>query len=430
MRFLHMADVHLGNQQYNIPRRFDDFGRAFLRAVDLAVAQEVDACVIAGDLFHKSSVDPNTLLQAEAGLARLQASGIAAVAVHGNHDNVRYRVQVSWLDYLAERGLLALLSPDFNRSPLGLVPWDEEDRWGSYLDIDGTRFIGVPWLGASAPRILAEVAAACGELGWEGICFTVLVTHAGVEGQMPHLPGGLRFAELSPLKGRVQYLALGHLHKPYEVEDWIYNPGSLETCSFDEEQYERGVYLVNVQPDGSHTAEHLKTIMRPFVSLYVQSDRCPTPSDLADEALACVRHEKRRINRLVSSHPEPAHALPVVRLVLQGNLSFDRTQLDLGALRALVADEIEALLVRIENRTRPLGVEVALEEGLNRQELEHRIFGALVQSDTRFSAHADVWTTIMSQIKDMVLEAGTPEEIFTLLDRQMTALEEVGDVDY
>lgn len=430
MRFLHMADVHLGYQQYNVPRRFDDFGRAFLRAVDRAVTEQVDACVIAGDLFHKSSVDPNTLLQAEVGLARLRDNGIAAVAVHGNHDTVRFRVQVSWLDYLAERGLLALLTPDFNRSPLGLVPWDEQDRWGSYLDIAGTRFIGVPWLGASAPRILAEVAAACDELSWDGIHFTVLVTHAGVEGQMPHLPGGLRFADLSPLQGRVQYLALGHLHKPYAVDGWIYNPGSLETCSFDEEQYERGVYLVAVESSGSHTVEHVKTVMRPFVSVYVQADRCPTPAELTEAAVAQVRLEKRRIQRLVSAHPEPDQALPVIRLVLQGNLSFDGAQLDLRMLQQLVAEDIEVLLVRVENRTRPLGVEASLEEDLSRQELEHRVFSALVQGDTRYSAQTDAWTATIGDIKSMVLEAGTPEEIFALLDRQMAVLEEDGHVDH
>lgn len=40
--FLHLADVHLGYQQYGSTKRFNDSGRAFLAAVDYAVEQEVD----------------------------------------------------------------------------------------------------------------------------------------------------------------------------------------------------------------------------------------------------------------------------------------------------------------------------------------------------------------------------------------------------
>ncbi len=430
MRFLHLADVHLGNQQYNIPRRFDDFGRAFLRAVDLAIERQVDVCIIAGDLFHKAAVDPNTLLQAEEGLSRLNGSGIKVIGVHGNHDNVRYRVQISWLDYLADRGLLYLLTPNFDQSPLQLDPWDDAHRWGSYLDVDRTRFIGVPWLGASAPHVLAEVADAWDQLDWRGIRFTVLVTHAGVEGQMPHLPGGLSFAALSPLKGKVQYLALGHLHKPFEVDGWIYNPGSLETCSFDEEKYQRGVYLVNVHPDGTHTAEHIHTAMRPFVSLYLPVDRYLTPADLLEGVSACIRQEKRAIEQRVAAHVDPENAAPVVRLILQGNLPFDHTQLDITAIQKTVETEVDALLVRVENRTRPLGVEMVLEEGLDRAALERLVFEGLVQEDSRYSAAVDAWSEIMQQMKAMILDAESPEAIYALLDQHMARLEEADHVDH
>src|SRR5690606_5326118 len=108
----------------------------FLDVAELALAHGVQVVVIAGDLFHKASVEPSTLLQAEAGLRRLQEAGIAVVAVHGNHDKARYLAQISWLEYLCEQGLLYLLTPDFEGEPLRLLPWDPEVKLGSYVDIE------------------------------------------------------------------------------------------------------------------------------------------------------------------------------------------------------------------------------------------------------------------------------------------------------
>ena len=43
------------------------------------------------------------------------------------------------------------------------------------------------------------------------------------------MAGALRYSDLLPLKAAgIDYLGLGHIHKQYDVEDWIFNPGSLE----------------------------------------------------------------------------------------------------------------------------------------------------------------------------------------------------------
>ena len=65
VKFLHIADLHIGFRQYNNDQRFEDFGVAFEKCVDLAISEDVNVCLISGDLFHKASIDPDTLLQAE-----------------------------------------------------------------------------------------------------------------------------------------------------------------------------------------------------------------------------------------------------------------------------------------------------------------------------------------------------------------------------
>ena len=68
VRFLHMADCHLGYRQYNLRERFNDFGRAFHHVIDVAIREKVDFVLLAGDLFHKRAIDALTLNQAIAAL--------------------------------------------------------------------------------------------------------------------------------------------------------------------------------------------------------------------------------------------------------------------------------------------------------------------------------------------------------------------------
>jgi len=81
MRFLHAADIHLGNQQYNHDERFNDFYRGFQKVAQCAIDEAVTVCLIAGDLFHKVAIDSFTLIQAEHELQRMQNAGIRVLAV-------------------------------------------------------------------------------------------------------------------------------------------------------------------------------------------------------------------------------------------------------------------------------------------------------------------------------------------------------------
>ena len=62
--FIHIADTHLGHEQYGVRERFNDFSRAFWDITDEAVKRQVDFVVIAGDLFNKRAIDALTLIHA------------------------------------------------------------------------------------------------------------------------------------------------------------------------------------------------------------------------------------------------------------------------------------------------------------------------------------------------------------------------------
>jgi len=90
LRLLHTADVHLGARHADLgtqaaaqrERQFD----AFRATVDLAIAEKVDAVLIAGDLFD-SNVQPRRSVERVATeLKRLVGARIRTVIVPGTHD--------------------------------------------------------------------------------------------------------------------------------------------------------------------------------------------------------------------------------------------------------------------------------------------------------------------------------------------------------
>jgi DNA repair exonuclease SbcCD nuclease subunit len=90
VRLLHTADVHLGARHEDLgdaASALRDRQQASLRAaVDLALAEGVDAVVISGDLFDDNTVSGRTVSLAVAELERLAAAHLPVVLLPGCHD--------------------------------------------------------------------------------------------------------------------------------------------------------------------------------------------------------------------------------------------------------------------------------------------------------------------------------------------------------
>lgn len=90
-RFLHLGDVHLDTsflcRSAALRERLRDAIRiSFSRAVDSAIAEELDAVLIAGDLFDGDRLSYRTEAFLVKELERLDAHGITTIYVSGNHD--------------------------------------------------------------------------------------------------------------------------------------------------------------------------------------------------------------------------------------------------------------------------------------------------------------------------------------------------------
>jgi exonuclease SbcD len=90
LRLLHTADVHLGARHTDLGERAAVLRErqfaAFRTSVELAIAEEVDIFLVAGDLFDSNTQPRRSVERVAAELGRLARAGIRTVIIPGTHD--------------------------------------------------------------------------------------------------------------------------------------------------------------------------------------------------------------------------------------------------------------------------------------------------------------------------------------------------------
>src|SRR5262249_46272584 len=219
MKFLHIADVHLGCTRYQLAESPRDFYEAWIDVLQrYAIDAQVDFVLVAGDFFHKRNVPPETMNYAFAGLSLLKDAGIPVVAIEGNHDQKHADSEYSWLRSLADWGLLILLEPTIEDHQITYQRWDDQTRRGGFADIGNARIFGSDWYGASANWAMPMLTEALGANRRDG-AFHILMLHTDVEGHQTHPMPALSIAALKELRAVTSYVALGHTHKNYSIDD-------------------------------------------------------------------------------------------------------------------------------------------------------------------------------------------------------------------
>ncbi|GEL94165.1 exonuclease SbcCD subunit D [Cellulomonas composti] len=273
MRMLHTSDWHLGRSLHGVDLL--DHQAAFLdHLVDVARTEQVDAVVVAGDVYDRAipPVEAVTLLSET--LARL-AEHTTVVVTSGNHDSatrlgfgaalmrerIRLRTRVASLAEPVEVGGalvygLPYLDPDSVRDELG----DGEPLARSHEAV----------LGAAMRRVRADLARRGRPSG-----DAVVAAHAFVVGGLPSESerdirvGGVDVVAAEAFAG-VGYVALGHLHGAQQVTGpqgtVLRYSGSPLAYSFSEARQVKSSVLVEA------VAGQVRTELVP----------CPVPRRLAD----------------------------------------------------------------------------------------------------------------------------------------------------
>jgi DNA repair exonuclease SbcCD nuclease subunit len=417
MRFLHIADIHLGCRRYNLEERTKDFFRAWYDVIENhAIPNKIDFLLIAGDFFDRRNIDPQAMNHAIAGLERLKDAGIPVVVIEGNHDQRDAVSDHSWMRSLSEWGFIKLLEPTRDdEGHLALVPWNEEERSGSYIDIAGARIFGSHWYGASATAAIPILADALRRASIDGR-FNILMLHTDVEGQTNRPIPAVPVAKLKELKQLVGYVALGHTHKRFDLDGWAFNPGSLEPTSIDEYKEERGAFLVEVDEAHNVTYTYINDyVQRPFQRLSFDVSGIEDAEAVHSGAMSMIEREARKH---VSGSDSPA---PIIEVNLRGQLGFKNSLLQINRLRDEAREATGALHVMIRNQSVP--VEYAIAAGLDaqapRHERERRIIEDLIARDNRYKSRAHEMAELVIEAKRQALGNETPDKILELISQKL-----------
>mgnify|MGYP001170133740 CR=1 FL=1 len=421
-RFLHCADIHLGNRQYNNETRYMDFSRAYRAVVEAALAEQVDFVVLAGDLFHHRSVDPRTLGHAVRGLRRLREAGIPVLAIEGNHERAYHSDQIGWMHFLADQDLLILLNAEVESDAAAAVlrPWDAQRRRGAYYEPrPGVRVYGLRYYGAGTSIAVERCAHALAAADRAGVEYTIFMAHAGVEGILDDKAGGLSPRQWAPLQPFVDYLALGHFHKPFALDNWIYNPGSTEACASNEAPWEpRGYFIVTVDseaPRAADTPKHSTRLAsnpkRAFRHLSFKLDQIADPAELMARLTTFLERKAADLRAELGDYAGDERRRPVVELWLTGTLPFDRSALDIRAVEDLLDATLHPLIGTVKDFTQAAAYAVETDESLTRGQLERQVLSGLLSRDARYAEQSDAWAGLAVELKQLALRGTPPAEL-------------------
>lgn len=406
MKFLHISDVHLGCTRYQLtesPRDFFDAWVDVLRRY--AIGEQVDFVIMCGDFFHKRSVPPETMNYAVEGLKMLKDVGIPVISIEGNHDQKHTDNEFSWLRSLAAWDLMILLEPVPANGKITYLPWDPAKRKGGYIDIGRARIFGSDWYGASGNWAIPMLTSAIGENRRDD-AFHILMLHTDVEGHQMHPIPALSLSALKELKEVTDYIGLGHTHKHYEIDNWAFNPGSIEITNISEFRETRGVFLVEVSEENQVTAHHIEDYhYRPFQQLQFNVSNYSDAKLITEDLIKMLEIEARP--------GESGKPRPIIEISIRGQLGIPNSLLELQKIRELATKITGALHVRIKNHTVPADFLESVEnnEEPGRDLLERRVIADLVVRDNRFKSRADDISDAVIGAKRMALGDEPAEKI-------------------
>lgn len=408
MKFLHISDVHLGCTRYQLAESPRDFFDAWIDVLQkYAISEKVDFVLMCGDFFHKRNVPPETMNYAFAGLSLLKDAGIPVVTIEGNHDQKHNDNDYSWLRSLANWNLLHLLEPKNVEGKMIYESWNEEFGKGGFVDIGNARIFGSHWFGAAANWAIPMLTDAIKENRREG-AFHILMLHTDVEGHQTHPIPALSLANLKELKSVTNYVGLGHTHKMYDIDNWAFNPGSLEITKIDEYRETRGAWLVEFNENLEVSAEHITDYkQRPFQRLGFDVTGYAASKDITEQVLEKVKREGRAFDETTDS------SQPIIEITLRGHLGFPNSELQLKEIREKAQELTNSLHVRVKNHTAPVEYAVAADvsEDISREKLERRVVEDLIIRDNRYKTRVEEIAEAVVGAKRMALSDESPEKI-------------------
>lgn len=341
MRLLHFADAHIDMANYGrhdpetgLPLRVLDFLKSLDTIVDAAIAERVDMVIFAGDAYKDRSPAPTFQREWGKRIIRLSQAKIPTLLLVGNHDlspAAGRAHAIQEFDTLQVPFVKVLQKPEFLTS---------SDLWDVPVQV-----IAMPWVSRSALMANLDMSAAdTSEIfsslesrisslieewieGADRNLPLILTAHASVEGamfgaeRMVMLGSDLVLPTALVKDKRLDYVAMGHIHKPQDVNAGnhppVIYPGSIERVDFGEAKDDKFFVIAEVER-GSTRVEWKKIEgTRPFIErrAVLRSGENVTevlksalPKDMSEAIVKLVVEYPRELDSLIDESALRKHA--------------------------------------------------------------------------------------------------------------------------
>ncbi len=268
MKILHFSDLHLGVETYGhtvpetgLSSRLHDILSAFDRLVDYALENRVDLVIFCGDTYKTREPGQTQQREFARRLSRLSAGGIPTFLLIGNHDlpNAFGRATATEIfDTLAVKNVYVSNKPGVYRIPTAggtvqvvSLPWP---RRSALLGREEARNLNLEQIKERLQQALTaaiEVNAARLDPSLPAVLAAhVWVTGATVGSEKMMTIGQEPALLLSNVaRPEFDYVALGHIHRHQVLSESppVVYAGSLESLDFNDEDDEKGFYLVDIE---------------------------------------------------------------------------------------------------------------------------------------------------------------------------------------
>jgi exonuclease SbcD len=354
LKILHFADAHIDMANFGrhdavtgLPVRVMDFLKSLDEIVDTAINEKVDLVLFAGDAYKDRNPAPTFQREWGRRIIRLSKAHIPTLLLIGNHDlspslgrahalEEFNTLEVPYVKVLAEP---ALYGPkDLWDLPLQVIalPWIARSQMMARGNFEGTDVVQIY---AHLESLLSELVENRLQEADANLPI-ILAAHASVQGASF---GGERSVMLGSdlvLSGslvkdkRLDYVALGHIHKHQDLNEGsqppVVYPGSIERVDFGEAKDDKFFVVVHVAKGASQVEWRQLKDIRPFI------DPPPVKLEVGDDVNA----------KLLSKLPKPEKMKDaIMRLTIEYPRQLEPL-IDEASLRAAAATAFEFHLVK------------------------------------------------------------------------------------
>jgi len=327
IKILHFADAHIDMANYGrrdtqsgLPVRVMDFLKSLDMIIDAAIAEKVDLVLFAGDAYKDRNPAPTFQREWGRRMMRLSRAGIPTLLLVGNHDlspALGRAHALETFDTLEVPHVRVLDKPcflgphDLGGLPLQVIalPWVSRSGIMAYLDLSGDTSLVYEQL---VERLVDTVQRWLQE-NVDPTLPTVLTAHCSVQGaqyggERAVMLGGDLVLPGSLVKDpRLDYVALGHIHKPQNLNDDshppVIYPGSIERVDFGEAQDDKYYVIACVDKGNTTVAWRKLEDIRPFLDCFVRLESQEGVSERLYAALPPPEKFAGAILRLVLEYP-------------------------------------------------------------------------------------------------------------------------------